>query len=150
MLRRLQRQGKRIVFANGCFDLLHVGHVMLLERARRLGDVLVVGLNSDRSVRGLKGPSRPIVPQRQRARVLAGLACVDFVTFFDQPTPLALITRLRPDVLAKGADWAIDKIVGADVVRAAGGRVARIPLVKGHSTSALVARILAGARPGGE
>jgi D-beta-D-heptose 7-phosphate kinase/D-beta-D-heptose 1-phosphate adenosyltransferase len=142
-LAQLRRQDRRIVFTNGCFDILHVGHAMVLERARRLGDVLVVGLNSDRSVRQLKGPGRPIVGQRERSRMLAALGCVDFVTIFDEPTPRDLIAALQPDVLVKGADWATQDIAGADVVRARGGRVARVPLVKGFSTTKLIGRILA-------
>jgi rfaE bifunctional protein nucleotidyltransferase chain/domain len=145
----LRRRGLRVVFTNGCFDLLHVGHVAVLERARRLGDALVVGLNSDRSVRGLaKGPGRPIVAQRERARMLAALACVDYVTIFDAPTPARLIAALRPDVLVKGADWSATQIVGAEAVRRAGGRVVRVPLVKGFSTTALIRRIAAAHRDG--
>jgi len=139
--RRARARGARIVFTNGCFDLLHAGHVTLLERAKRHGDLLVVGLNSDRSVRALKGRGRPLVPQRDRARLLAALASVDYVIIFDQPTPSRVIARLLPDVLIKGADWAAGAIVGAEAVRRAGGRVVRLPLVKGRSTSQLIARI---------
>ena len=138
-----RRAGRRIAFTNGCFDLLHAGHVQYLDRIRRLADVLVVGINSDRSMRRLKGPGRPLVPQRDRARVLAALRSVAYVTVFDEATPLALIRAVRPDVLAKGADWAADRIVGADVVRRAGGRVVRIPLLIGRSTSRLIERIVA-------
>ena len=138
---RLRRRRQRIVFANGCFDLLHVGHVTLLERAKRLGDVLIVAINSDRSVRALKGKSRPIMAQRERARLLAALSSVDYVTVFDAPTPYRLIAALEPDVLVKGADWSSGGIVGRDVVARRGGRVVRIPLVGGYSTSALVRRI---------
>jgi D-beta-D-heptose 7-phosphate kinase/D-beta-D-heptose 1-phosphate adenosyltransferase len=138
----LKREGKRIVFTNGCFDLLHVGHVRLLEQARQLGDVLVVGINSDRSVRRLKGPSRPIVKERDRAQVLAGLASVDYVTVFDEATPHALIAALKPDVLVKGADWAMREVVGRDVLKRSGGRVVRIPLVKGYSTTSLIERLV--------
>jgi len=142
IVRRLQRQGKRVVFTNGCFDLLHVGHITLLERAKRLGDVLIVAINSDRSIRALsKGPERPLVPQRDRAKVLAALAGVDFVTIFNEPTPLDLIRQLKPDVLVKGADWASAGIVGSQIIRKSGGRVVRIPLVKGWSTTVLVERI---------
>ena len=141
--RRAKARGKRIVFTNGCFDLLHAGHAALLERAKRQGDLLVVGLNSDRSVRLLKGPGRPLVPQRDRARLLAALASVDYVVIFNEPTPARVITRLLPDVLIKGADWSAGAIVGAEVVRRAGGRVIRLPLVKGRSTSQLIARIRA-------
>ena len=142
--RRLSAQGRRVVFTNGCFDLLHAGHITLLERARRLGDVLIVGINSDRSVRGLKkGPGRPVVPQADRALVLASLASVDFVTVFHEDTPERLIAYLRPQVLVKGADWNISAVIGREMVRRAGGRVVRIPLVKGRSTSALIAHIRA-------
>lgn len=134
----VRQAGKRVVFANGCFDLLHPGHIDLLTQARRAGDVLVVGVNADRSVRALaKGPARPFVGERDRALVLAALECVDYVTIFSEPTPLQLIARLRPDVLVKGADWAADKIVGRDLVR----RVVRVRLRPGYSTTTLVARI---------
>src|SRR3989338_4603111 len=140
-VRRAKARGKRVVFTNGCFDLLHAGHVTLLERAKRYGDLLVVGLNSDRSVRALKGRGRPILPARDRARLLAALASVDYVVIFNEPTPQRVITRLVPDVLVKGADWAAGAIVGTEAVRAAGGRVVRFPLVKGYSTSKMLARI---------
>jgi len=137
-----ERQRGPVVFTNGVFDLLHVGHVALLEAARAEGGALVVGVNSDASVRRLeKGADRPIVPQRERARLLAALACVDCVVLFDEETPLALIERLRPDVLVKGADYARAVIVGADQVEAWGGRVVRVPLVPGASTTALLARL---------
>ncbi|NDY43489.1 D-glycero-beta-D-manno-heptose 1-phosphate adenylyltransferase [Dissulfurirhabdus thermomarina] len=141
-VRRRQAAGQRVVFTNGCFDLLHAGHARYLEAARREGHALVVALNSDASVRGLKGPTRPITPQDQRARVVAGLEAVDYVVLFDDPTPLRVIEALRPDVLVKGADWAEDAIVGADLVRARGGRVVRVPLVPELSTTAVVDRIL--------
>ena len=142
LLRRVRRLGRRrIVFTNGCFDLLHAGHVTLLERAKRHGDLLIVGINSDRSVRALKGPGRPVVGQRDRARVLAALESVDYVTVFDEPTPQRLLEALRPHVLIKGADWAASAIVGRDVVRQRGGRVIRFPLLKGYSTSRLIRRI---------
>lgn len=134
----------RIVFTNGVYDLLHRGHAEYLEEARALGDRLVVGVNSDASVRRLKGPTRPIVPQADRAALVAALACVDLAVIFDEDTPLSLIEAIEPDVLVKGADWAEDKIVGADFVRARGGRVERIALREGLSTSALVERIRAG------
>ena len=142
LLRRARRFGtRRLVFTNGCFDLLHAGHVTLLERAKRYGDVLVVGINSDRSVRALKGPGRPIVSQRDRAAVLAALESVDYVTIFNERTPQRLVEALRPHVLIKGADWAASEIVGRDVVRRRGGRIIRFPLLKGHSTSQLIRRI---------
>jgi D-beta-D-heptose 7-phosphate kinase/D-beta-D-heptose 1-phosphate adenosyltransferase len=132
---------KQVVFTNGCFDLLHPGHVALFEWARAEGDVLVVGLNSDRSVRALKGPGRPLVPEGERAEVLTALEAVDRVVLYDEETPLALVRALVPDVLVKGADWALDAIVGRDVVESAGGRVVRAELVPGRSTSGLVERI---------
>jgi D-beta-D-heptose 7-phosphate kinase/D-beta-D-heptose 1-phosphate adenosyltransferase len=138
--RKARREGKRVVFTNGCFDLLHPGHVRYLAAARAQGDVLVVGVNSDRSVRALKGPGRPVQGEDARAEVLAALAAVDHVVVFDQPTPRALIEALEPDVLVKGADWKERDIVGADVVRARGGKVVRVELVPGQSTTRLVAR----------
>jgi D-beta-D-heptose 7-phosphate kinase/D-beta-D-heptose 1-phosphate adenosyltransferase len=142
--RTVQRSGGRVVFTNGVFDLLHYGHVAYLERARRLGDALFVAVNTDRSTRLLKGATRPLVPQQDRLRTLAALGCVDFVTAFDEATPEALIAKVRPDVLVKGADYRLREIVGADAVRSWGGKVARVPLLKGRSTSALVARIRRG------
>jgi D-beta-D-heptose 7-phosphate kinase/D-beta-D-heptose 1-phosphate adenosyltransferase len=133
--------GRRVVLTNGCFDLLHPGHVALLEAARREGDLLVVALNSDASVRGLKGAGRPVVPEAERAETLLGLEAVDRVVLYDEPTPLEVISALRPDVLVKGADWAADEIVGRAEVEEAGGRVVRVALVPGRSTSALVERI---------
>jgi len=130
-----------VVFTNGCFDLLHPGHVLLLERAKRMGDALVVAVNSDRSVKALKGPARPILPQRARAMLVAALASVDYVTIFDATTPAALIARLQPDVLVKGADWPRGTMVGADVVRRRGGRIVRLPVVNGYSTTRLITRI---------
>jgi D-beta-D-heptose 7-phosphate kinase/D-beta-D-heptose 1-phosphate adenosyltransferase len=136
-----------VVFTNGVFDLLHVGHVALLEAARGAGDALVVGINSDASARGLgKGADRPVVSERERMRLIAALACVDAVVPFDEPTPLTLIEALRPDVLVKGADYAPDQIVGADAVTSWGGRVERVPLVAGRSTSELLARLRRDAR----
>lgn len=141
IVRRAKARGVKVVFTNGCFDLLHAGHVTLLERAKRHGDLLVVGLNSDRSVHALKGRGRPLIPQRDRARLLAALASVDYVVIFNELTPARVITRLLPDVLIKGADWRAGAIVGAAAVHRAGGRVIRLPLVKGRSTSELIARI---------
>ena len=141
-LKDLREAGKRIVFTNGCFDLLHVGHVRYLTAARKEGDVLVVGLNSDASIKMIKGSQRPIVEQAQRSEILASLQLVDYVTFFDEPDPLALIQRLKPAVLVKGADWSAEDIVGADFVKSRGGRVVRVPLVKGMSSSTLIERIV--------
>ncbi|MFH1035992.1 MAG: D-glycero-beta-D-manno-heptose 1-phosphate adenylyltransferase [Pseudomonadota bacterium] len=146
--RRLQAQGGRVVFTNGCFDLLHAGHVRYLGQARALGDMLILGLNSDASVRGLgKGDDRPLVPQAQRAEVTAGLMAVDLVVIFDQPTPLELIEAIAPQVLVKGGDWPPETIVGHQSVLARGGRVLSIPLVPGLSTTNL-ARLVRG-QPGG-
>lgn len=146
--RQLKRQDRRVVFTNGCFDLLHVGHVSLLEQAKGLGDVLIVAINSDRSVRALKGPGRPVVQQNDRALVLAALACVDYVTIFDERTPQRLIAELKPDILVKGADWSAQQIVGAEFVQRYGGRVVRVQLVDGYSTTKLAQRIRRGATPG--
>lgn len=137
-----RRDGHRVVFTNGCFDLLHIGHTRYLQAARSLGDLLIVAINSDASVTALKGPERPLVPQDERAEVLAALACVDYVTIFDAPDPGEVIAALQPDVLVKGGDWPIEKIVGREVVQARGGRVVSIPLVPGASTTGLVRRIL--------
>jgi D-beta-D-heptose 7-phosphate kinase/D-beta-D-heptose 1-phosphate adenosyltransferase len=134
-------QGRRIVFTNGVFDLLHPGHVRYLRQARALGDVLVIGLNTDRSVRANKGPGRPITPEHERAEVLSALECVDGVTIFDEETPYQLIAALQPDVLVKGADWAADAIVGRDIVEARGGSVVRVAVEQGHSTTAIVEKI---------
>lgn len=133
--------GKRIVFTNGVFDLLHPGHVRYLQHARTLGDVLIVGVNSDRSVRIVKGSGRPINAEAERAEILAALACVDAVAVFDEETPYEAISAIGPDVLVKGADWAENAIVGRDVVEARGGRVVRAQLAQGYSTSAIVERI---------
>lgn len=136
-----KRAGRRVVFTNGCFDLLHPGHVRCLAEARALGDVLVVAINSDRSVRGNKGPERPLVTEKDRAEVMAALASVDYVTIFDEPTPRELIARVLPSILVKGADWALDQVAGREEVEAAGGRVVSIPLAPGYSTTNLVQRI---------
>ena len=140
-IERLRAAGKTVVFTNGVFDLLHVGHLRYLQQARALGDALIVGVNSDRSVRTNKGQGRPITPEAERAEILSALACVDGVVVFDEDTPHDIITALQPDVLVKGADWAADAIVGRDVVEARGGRVVRVPIEAGHSTSALVEKI---------
>jgi D-beta-D-heptose 7-phosphate kinase/D-beta-D-heptose 1-phosphate adenosyltransferase len=137
---RLQKQA--VVFTNGCFDLMHIGHTRYLQAARSLGDLLVVGVNSDESVRALKkGSDRPIVPEDQRAEILAALACIDYVVIFSEPDPGSLIAALQPDILVKGGDWPLDRIVGRETVEARGGRVHTIPLVPGVSTTALVQRI---------
>ena len=141
LVHRLRADGKTIVFTNGVFDLLHPGHVRYLQAARALGDALIVGLNSDRSVRAIKGPERPITPEDERAEIVAALACVDAVVVFDEETPHAVISALQPDVLVKGADWAADAIVGRDIVEARGGRVVRVPVEQGHSTTSIVNRI---------
>lgn len=140
-LARLRRSGRRIVFTNGCFDLLHPGHVRYLRAARRLGDALVVALNSDASVRRLKGEGRPLVPLRARCEVIAALEMVDYVTTFGDDTPYELIRQLRPDVLVKGGDWSPNRIVGADLVREGGGKVRALPFAPGYSTTRLIAGI---------
>jgi rfaE bifunctional protein nucleotidyltransferase chain/domain len=136
-----KRNGRRVVFTNGCFDLLHPGHIETLQKARSLGDALVVGVNSDRSVRAMKGAGRPIMPEVERAEILAALECVDAVLIFDEPTPRETIAALLPDVLVKGGDWASDQIIGRDEVEAAGGQVIAIPTVAGYSTTAILQKI---------
>ena len=138
----MKTKGKKIVFTNGCFDLLHLGHVRYLEEAKSLGDILVVGVNSDTSVRGLKGPNRPILPEEERAEILSGLGCVDYVTIFDEPTPLNLISLLLPDVLVKGGDWTKEATVGWETVERTGGEVVILSFVEGSSTSHLIESIL--------
>jgi rfaE bifunctional protein nucleotidyltransferase chain/domain len=138
---REKRNARRVVFTNGCFDLLHPGHIRSLEQARELGDVLIVGLNSDASVRQLKGQGRPILPERERAEILAALECVDAVVIFDDLTPRELISRLLPDVLVKGGDWPGDQIVGREEVEGAGGRVVSVPVVSGYSTTDMLRKI---------
>ena len=133
--------GRRIVFTNGVFDLLHPGHVRYLQRARSLGDLLIVGLNGDASVGRNKGPGRPITPERERAELLAALECVDAVVIFDQDTPAEIVRLVQPDILVKGADWPADQIVGRDTVEARGGRVVLVPVEHGHSTSSILDRI---------
>jgi D-beta-D-heptose 7-phosphate kinase/D-beta-D-heptose 1-phosphate adenosyltransferase len=136
--------GRKVVFTNGCFDLLHAGHVSFFEQARQHGDVLIVGLNTDASVRRVKGEGRPVIPELERAEVLGALRVVDAVTLFDEDTPWEIIKALAPDVLAKGADWAADAIVGRELVEASGGRVVRIELMEGRSTSSLIEAIRKG------
>ena len=138
----LRARGHSVVFTNGVFDLLHAGHVDLLERARALGDALVVGLNTDASTKRLNGERRPLLPEADRARVLAALAVVDAVVLFDEDTPAELVRRLEPDVLVKGADYAEDQIVGKEIVESRGGRVVRVPLVEGRSTRAILEEIV--------
>lgn len=129
---------RKIVFTNGCFDILHAGHVDLLSRARKQGDLLVLGLNSDKSVRSIKGEKRPVTKQQQRAFVLAGLACIDYVIFFDEDTPYNLINAVQPDVLVKGGDWTVDNIVGRDIVEGRGGEVLSLALLPGYSTTSVI------------
>jgi len=138
---RLKASRKKVVFTNGCFDLLHPGHTRYLCAARELGDHLVVAVNSDRSVRVIKGPKRPLLPEQVRAELLAALSCVDTVFIFDEDNPLSVIQQLLPDVLVKGSDWAEDEIIGSDVVKAAGGKVERIPFVEDFSTTDLIEKI---------
>lgn len=138
---RTRANGKRIVFTNGVFDILHPGHVRYLQAARAEGDTLIIGLNSDRSVSAIKGPTRPITPEHERAEILGALACVDAVVVFDEDTPLDIISAVQPDVLVKGADWAADKIVGRDVVEARGGKVVRMPIEQGWSTTNIVSTV---------
>jgi rfaE bifunctional protein nucleotidyltransferase chain/domain len=137
----LRKAGKRVVFTNGCFDLIHIGHIRLLQKAKEKGDCLVVAVNSNNSVKQIKGSDRPKIPEEERAEVLAALGCVDWVTIFAEPDPLALIRLLKPDVLVKGTDWSEEEIVGAPEVTEAGGQVLRIKLEPGISTSALIKRI---------
>ena len=141
LVQKLRADGRSIVFTNGVFDLLHPGHVRYLEQARSLGDVLIVGLNGDASVRRNKGEGKPITPQHERAELLLALSSVDGVVFFDEDTPAEIISAIQPDVLVKGADWAADRIVGRDTVESRNGRVVRVPLEAGHSTSAIVERV---------
>jgi rfaE bifunctional protein nucleotidyltransferase chain/domain len=141
ILARLKVEGKKIVFTNGCFDILHVGHVRYLKKAKSLGDILIIGINTDRSVKTIKGEKRPIVPEKERAEVLSALEFVDYVVFFDDPDPLALIVALKPDVLVKGADWSKARIIGREAVENLGGRVVRIPMVPGASSTGLIEKI---------
>jgi len=144
LVEHLRHDGRIVAFTNGVFDLLHPGHIRYLQDARSEGDALIVGVNSDRSVTAIKGPSRPITPERERAEVLAALACVTAVVLFDEDDPQRIIQRLQPDVLVKGADWAADRIIGRDAVEARGGRVVRIPLAEGYSTSDIIRKIRKG------
>jgi D-beta-D-heptose 7-phosphate kinase/D-beta-D-heptose 1-phosphate adenosyltransferase len=139
---QLRGQGKKIVFTNGCYDLLHVGHIKLLQRARALGDVLVIGLNSDDSIRTLKGPTRPLVGEKERAQVMAALDCVDLIAVFPEETPMRLIEQIQPDILVKGGDYEMHEVVGRDFVESRGGRVELVPIVEGFSTTDIVKRIV--------
>ncbi|MCC7203395.1 MAG: D-glycero-beta-D-manno-heptose 1-phosphate adenylyltransferase [Nitrospirae bacterium] len=138
----LKQTGKSIVFTNGCFDIIHVGHVRYLKEARNLGDVLIVGLNSDESVKIIKGQNRPIVPQEERAEVLLALRCVDFVVIFNEPDPYNTIAAVKPDVLVKGGDWGIDQIIGRDIVESYGGKVCTIPFIEGASSTNIIENII--------
>lgn len=135
---RHKKEGKKIVFTNGCYDLIHIGHIGCFREGKNLGDILVVALNSDRSVRALKGPPRPIVPQGERAEIIAALECVDLVTIFDQDDPLEIIAAVRPDILVKGGDWTLSTIVGREIVESYGGQVIALPLVPGVSTTRII------------
>ncbi len=137
-----RRRGDKIAFTNGCFDILHVGHVRYLREARKTGDLLILALNSDASVRAIKGERRPLVPEQERAEVVASLAAVDYVTLFDETTPLKLIEYLRPDCIVKGGDWRDEEVVGRDAVRSWGGKVVLIPVVEGASTTNIVEKVL--------
>jgi len=142
IIRQLKQEGKKIVMTNGCFDLIHIGHVRYLQEAKHQGDVLVIALNTDQSTRPLKGPQRPIVPEDERAEILSALACVDYVILFDEPTPLRLIKQILPHVLVKGGDWETHRIVGAQAVENSGGKVVSIPMTPDRSTSNLIQKIL--------
>lgn len=138
---RLKKQGKRIVFTNGCFDILHIGHTRYLYKARELGDFLIVAVNSDRSVRSIKGPERPVITENERAEMLAALGCVDMTVIFDEDTPHEVIKILVPDVLVKGGDWKEEDIIGSDIVKKAGGEVKSITFIEGSSTTNIINRI---------
>ena len=138
----LKARGKKVVFTNGCFDILHVGHIRYLKKAKKQGDILVIGLNTDRSVKKIKGEKRPIVSEKERAEVLSALEFVDYVVLFDEPDPFLLIQSLKPNVLVKGADWPKDEIIGREIVEKAGGRVVRVPLVRGASSTGVIEKII--------
>ncbi|MCK4649176.1 D-glycero-beta-D-manno-heptose 1-phosphate adenylyltransferase [bacterium] len=139
--KRCKKEGKKIIFTNGCFDLLHLGHIRYLKEAKRLGDILIVGLNSDNSVRSLKGKDRPLVREKDRAEILSALEAVDYIVIFDELTPKNLIDRIIPHILVKGGDWRKEGVVGRDTVEAQGGKVVIVPEVKGYSTSTLINKI---------
>lgn len=143
ILENLRKKGHKIVFTNGCFDLLHVGHVRYLTEAKKKGDVLVVAINTDQSIKKLKGTNRPLTPEAERAEILSALAAVDFVTYFDQDTPAEIISQLKPNVLVKGADYKIKEIVGHDFMSRSGGKVVRVPLAKNYSTTKIIDSIIA-------
>ena len=136
-----RNNGKRVAFTNGCFDLLHRGHVHVLRAARACADLLIVGINSDQSVKQIKGPARPVLPESDRCELVSAMEMVDFVVLFNEPDPYSLISAIRPDVLVKGGDWNTEKIIGADVVQAAGGRVVVVPYIEGFSTTEIIERI---------
>ena len=142
---RFRKNQKKIVFTNGCFDILHAGHVEYLERAKKFGNILILGLNSDSSTRRLKGPGRPVNSEKDRARVLAGLASIDFITIFNEDTPAKLIRAIRPDFLVKGADWKVSSIAGSTDVLSWGGKVKRVRLLKGRSTTGILKKVKSGA-----
>ena len=137
----LKKKGKTVVFTNGCYDLIHIGHLRCFEEGKKFGDMLIVALNSDRSVRSIKGPPRPIIPEGERAEIVSSLECVDYVTIFDQDDPLDIIASIKPDVLVKGGDWNLDTIVGRELVESYGGKVFALPLVKGVSTTQIIETI---------
>ena len=136
-----RKEGKKIVFTNGCYDLIHIGHVRCFREGKKLGDVLIVAINSDRSVRSIKGPTRPIIPQDERAEIMSAIKSVDYVIIFDQSDPLQIITSIRPDILLKGGDWNLDTIVGRDVVESYGGKVFSLPLIPGVSTTQIINKV---------
>ncbi|MCX7697900.1 MAG: D-glycero-beta-D-manno-heptose 1-phosphate adenylyltransferase [Candidatus Goldbacteria bacterium] len=142
ILKKLKIQGKKIVFTNGCYDILHIGHIRFLKKAKKFGDILLVALNSDSSVKKIKGDKRPIIPQRERAEVLSALEFVDFITVFYEPDPYNIIKDIKPDVLVKGGDWPLNKIIGADIVKKSGGIVKNIKYIKGNSTTEIINKVL--------
>ncbi|MDD5433886.1 MAG: D-glycero-beta-D-manno-heptose 1-phosphate adenylyltransferase [Nitrospira sp.] len=142
VINKLRQEGKRIVFTNGCFDIIHLGHVLYLKSAKEYGDILVVGMNSDKSVKLIKGDKRPVVPQRERAVVLSSIRFVDYVVIFNEPDPYKIIEALKPDVLVKGGDWVIENIIGRDIVESSGGKVYSIPFIEGASSTNIIEEIL--------
>jgi rfaE bifunctional protein nucleotidyltransferase chain/domain len=141
LVTKARARGKTVVLTNGCFDLLHRGHLHLIREAKKLGDLLIVAVNSDSSVKKIKGPNRPILPETERAELLAALELVDYVTVFSEPDPYHIIDELRPDVLVKGSDWAQDRVIGGEIIEGKGGKVAIIPLIPSHSTTSIIERI---------